>query len=125
MDTKKDLKQPMLEDASFFHRHKLLVMLISVIVIALILTLVSVSIYSSSGAAQLDLSRPGYKSVSNKVERSTQVDQYPSTGPVTPNTIKEFLEIFSKQSGKTRSVDAFSGDPLNPEVLVFGSSEDN
>ena len=107
----------------FFERHKILVLLISVIIISIVLTVISVSIYSSSGAAQLDLSRPGYRDVSDKVERSTKFEQYSSTGPVTPNTIQEFLDTFSKQSERTRSVDAFSGDPLNPEVLVFGSSE--
>lgn len=111
------------EPLSFWREHRISLLLVMAITLALTLTIVSVFLYNSSGAAQLDLSRPGYRAVSNKVERDTEIDRYSSSGPVTDGTIKEFIELYEKQADRAKSVDAFSGDPLNPEVLIFGSSE--
>ena len=112
------------ETLGFWQQHRLSLLLLSAIVIAVLLTILSVYLYTSSGAAQLDLSRPGYRAVSDKVERGADIDQYSSTGPVTDKTIKEFIDSYKKQSDKAKSVDAFSGDPLNPEVLVFGATSE-
>ena len=49
------------EDAAFWGRHRLALLLVGTVVVALILTVVSMIIYNYSGAAQLDLSRPGYQ----------------------------------------------------------------
>lgn len=122
-----DPKVPILptkeEIPPFWTQHRLSILLISSILIALILTIISVALYNNSGAAQLDLSRPGYRAVSDKVERTSDIDRYSATGPVTPKTVQEFLDLYGKQAKKAQGVDAFSGDPLKPEVLVFGSSE--
>lgn len=117
------LPAPLVESVGFWENHRLSLLLIIAISIAIILTVFSVSLYTSSGAAQLDLSRPGYRAVSDKVEREDKDGQYSAVGPVTPNSINEFTEMYDNRSGKVTGVDAFSGDPLNPEVLVFGSKQ--
>ncbi len=109
------------EDLSFWDRHRLSLLLILTILIALTLTVVSVAIYNSSGAAQLDLSRPGYRSVSDQVERTDSIDTYKATGSVNKDTIQEFMKLYDAQASKAKAVDAFNGDPLNPEVLEFGA----
>ena len=106
---------------TFWQKHRISLLIIMTVTISIILTVMSVSIYNNSGAAQLDLSRPGYRAVSDKVDHDLEIDQYSSSGPVTDKTIKEFIETYKKQADKAKAVDAFSGDPLNPEVLVFGS----
>ena len=116
------LLPPRVEPPAFWERHRLTLLLVLSASIALVLTIVSVILYTNSGAAQLDLSRPGYRAVSDKVERNSEIDQYSSIGPVTDKTIQEFIKLYKTQAGKAKAVDAFSGDPLNPEVLVFGSS---
>ena len=85
------------------------------------MTTISVIMYNSSGAAQLDLSRPGYLSVSDQVVETDQIDTYSSTGPVNEESIKEFMKLYDEQAAKAKKVDAFNGDPLNPEVLEFGT----
>lgn len=110
------------EPLSFWDKHRLSLLLIITVVIALVMTSISVVIYNSSGAAQLDLSRPGYRSVSDKVEETDQIDAYSATGPVNKDTIEAFVKLYDDQATKTKKVDAFNGDPLNPEVLEFGSS---
>lgn len=105
----------------FWDRHRLSLLLIITVAIALLMTTVSVIIYNSSGAAQLDLSRPGYRSVSDQVERNDAIDGYSASGAVNKETIEEFMELYDKEAAKAKAVDAFNGDPLNPEVLEFGT----
>lgn len=109
------------EDLSFWDRHRLSLLLIITIIVAITLTIISVAIYNSSGAAQLDLSRPGYRSVSDQVERADTINTYSSTGSVNKDTIQEFMDLYDSQASKAKKVDAFNGDPLNPEVLEFGA----
>lgn len=102
---------------TFWMRHRLSLLLIITVLIACTLTVVSMIIYTQSGAAQLDLSRPGYKSVSNQVELDDTTDAFSASGPIDTSIVEEFIETYGKQVEKAKSVDAFNGDPLNPEVL--------
>lgn len=109
------------EELSFWDKHRLSVLLAGTVMIALVMTIVSVVIYNTSGASQLDLSRPGYLSVSDQVEKTDTIDTYSSSGAVNKDTIEAFMELYDAQAKKAKAVDAFNGDPLNPEVLEFGT----
>lgn len=109
---------------SFWDRHRISLLLILTVGITIVMTSVSVIIYNSTGAAQLDLSRPGYRSVSGKVEKTDAIDTYSSSGPVNKDTVTEFMKLYDAQAQKAKAVDAFNGDPLNPEVLEFGVPSD-
>jgi len=109
------------DELSFWGKHRLSLLLIGTVSIALVMTVVSVAIYNTSGAAQLDLSRPGYLSVSDQVEKTDSIDTYSSSGAVNKDTIEEFIKLYDAQAKKAKAVDAFNGDPLNPEVLEFGT----
>ena len=103
---------------SFHAKHKLLLLIILVVGIAIALVFVSMSLYSSSGAAQLDLSRPGYRAVSNQVindQADTAV--YPASGPIDQKALNDFRTLYDKQSGKIKAVDAFGNDPLSDQSL--------
>ncbi len=104
-------------DDGYWSRHRLVLLLVSTVSVSLVLTIVGVVLYAASGAAQLDLSRPGYQSVSSQVDRETKIDEYAAFGTVNEQSINEFIELYEAQSKKATSVDAFNGDPLNPEVL--------
>ena len=108
------------EELTFWAAHRFLVLIIGTIIISIVLVSVSVVLYNVSGSAQLDLSRPGYKSVSDKVDRNDTVTEYSAFGPVNKTTINEFTGIYDKQAQKAKAVDAFNGDPLNPDVLESG-----
>jgi hypothetical protein len=76
------------------------------------------NIYYSSGAAQLDLSRPGYKGVrSQAVNSDSDFQNYSNTGPINQSAISEFKLLYGQQAEKTKAVDAFGGDPLNLDAL--------
>lgn len=104
---------------SFWARHRFFLLVIATIVISMILVVISLVVYNVSGSAQLDLSRPGYQSVSNQVNREDKIDGYSPIGPMNINAINDFIEQYDEQAAKAKSVDAFNGDPLNPETLEF------
>ena len=83
------------------------------------MTVISIVIYNLSGSAQLDLSRPGYRSVSSQVVREDKTGEFGTTGAVSRSVIEEFIDLFDENGDRAKSVDAFSGDPLNPETLEF------
>lgn len=88
------------------------------ILVAFVLVLISMYMYNSSGAAQLDLSRPGYVSVrSQAISDDGDFKNYSSTGTIDQSSITEFKTLYASQAQKTKAVDAFGGDPLSPDAL--------
>jgi len=110
------------ETITFWDKHRISLLLILTVLIALTLTVVSMFAYNASGTAQVDLSRPGYLSVSDQVDREDKITEYSSFGSVNKDSINEFIKLYDEQAAKAKAVDAFNGDPLNPEVLEFGTS---
>jgi len=108
------------EGMSFVEKHRFSFLLILVVLIALTLTGVSMFAYNASGTAQLDLSRPGLESVSDKVDKTDKANEFSSFGPVNKDSIRDFTKLYDEQAAKAKAVDAFNGDPLNPEILEFG-----
>ena len=109
---------------TFFKNNQIYVLIIGSIVISLFLTSVSLWLYVASGTQQLDLSRPGYKSVQDKVKRDLISDSYPANGPMSIEEIKKFNKLYGAELDKINKGDAFSGDPLNPENLGLNVNED-
>jgi hypothetical protein len=110
------------EELSFWGKHRFLLLIVLTIAMAIVMTCISIIMYNVSGTAQLDLSRPGYQSVSDQVDTDNTIDDYSAFGPVNKTTVDEFTKIYDEQANKAKAVDAFSGDPLNPEVLILGTS---
>lgn len=107
---------------TFWGEHRFILLIGSVIVVSIILTIISMFIYTSSGAEQLDLSRPGFIPSKNESVDTDKVTEYSSTGPVNADAIKEFQKLYDAQVDSNAKVDAFGGDPLNPDVLEAPSS---
>lgn len=123
MDEPHKTPETPVEPTSFIAEHRFVLLLAIAVVISIGLTIVSMTLYAVSGTAQLDLSRPGYQSVSNKVDKETKIDTYSASGSVNKDTIQEFMKLYDEQSKKAKAVDAFNGDPLNPELLVPDGSD--
>jgi hypothetical protein len=110
------------EDLSYWGQHRFLLMISMSIIIALTLVGISMTLYVTSGAAQLDLSRPGYRAVSDQVvSGDTSFENYSATGDINQDTLNEFRALYEKQADKAKAVDAFNGDPLNPDVLELSA----
>jgi len=111
-------ENPEFESLGFWSKHRYLLLILSSVVVAMGLVLISMALYFSSGAAQLDLSRPGYSSVADQVDNSARDFQaFSAFGSVDQEVIDEFETIFTEQATKATEVKAFSGDPLSPAAL--------
>ena len=119
MEDQPKIEQPE-EELTFREQHRFMLLIAATIVIAIILVIVSIILYNVSGSAQLDLSRPGYQSVSDQVDRDDTITEYSAFGPVNKDSVEEFTKLYDEQATKAKAVDAFNGDPLNPEVVEFG-----
>jgi len=109
-------------ELSFWDKHRFLLLIAITIAIALFLVGVSMALYASSGAAQLDLSRPGYRAVSSQaVNSDSDFKNYSPFGQLDKAALDEFNALYSKQASKAKAVDAFSGDPLDPDALEISA----
>jgi len=103
---------------SFRARHSFLLFIVVSILIASVVIVISMIMYNGSGAAQLDLSRPGYVNVrSQATTNGDDFQMYSSTGVISKDVIVEFKALYDSQAQKIKVVDAFGGDPLSPDAL--------
>lgn len=102
----------------FYGDHRFLAMIILSIIIATVLVSISITIYYTDGAAQLDLSRPGYKEVRSKVvDNDDSFSDFSASGSISKTVIGDFRTLYNQQATKAKAIDAFGSDPLNPNVL--------
>ncbi|MFZ1258605.1 MAG: hypothetical protein WAQ25_03990 [Candidatus Saccharimonas sp.] len=110
--------------ASAWQRHRFFGLVAVVIMIASFLVSVSLGLYNSSGAAQLDLSRPGYQDVRDQAGRDTTDLNYPASGPLTKQAFSEFMSLYDEQVKKATTVDSYSATALAEESLhLLGPSQ--
>lgn len=109
---------------SFAGRHRLFVAITGAVTIALIMTAISMSLYVSSGAQVLDLSRPGYEDVRQAINDSEfETDTFPQEGPVTPAVIDDFTTLYNKNRLELGQIDDFSSPtPLSDKSLQLEDS---
>lgn len=113
-------EQELVKEASQLGRwqqHKFLLLVGITIVIALVLVIISLQLYNSSGAAQLDLSRPGYKSVRSQVSYGSEFTGFPSSGPLDKEAIDSFRSLYSEKLKEATALDSFGGDVLSDKAL--------
>ena len=110
-----------------WQRHRFLLLIILVIFISAVLVGVSMSLYNSSGAAQVDLSRPGYQSIQREASRGMVEDSFPSTGKLDTKAFDQFDKMYSSHAKRVVGVDSFDPKALdmdNLQLLVQPSPTD-
>lgn len=108
------------EDAAHpkWAKYRFIVLITASIVIALTLVSVSMSLYSSSGTAQLDLSRPGYKSVRGQVQPDTDdYSAFSASGPINSTELNKFQKMYDAKLKDATSVEVFTSNVLSDEAL--------
>jgi hypothetical protein len=98
-------------------QHRFMLLITATILISLFLVAVALALYASSGAAQLDLSRPGYVSVRNQAVRSDSFDGYPATGTIDKAALDKFRTLYDKQAEQATNVDSFGGNVMSDQAL--------
>ena len=100
-----------------WQQHKFFVLVAGVILLSTFLVSVSLSLYNSSGAAQLDLSRPGYQEVRKQATPDNTTKTFPSTGALDKKALDSFTTLYSEQSAKVTSAQGFDAAALSEESL--------
>jgi len=104
-------------------KYRFMIMIATSVVVAFVLVVIAMSLYNASGAAQVDLSRPGYKTVkAESITGDNNLQRYPNTGAITQSTIDDFKKIYDQQVSHIKTADAFGGDPLSPESLGISAT---
>lgn len=101
---------------SYLLRHQFLVAMALVVGITTVLTTISMTLYIQSGASGLDLSRPGFVSSRDDLQKDSST-QFKSTGELNESDIKTFREIFERQRTILNSLSDFDDDAISDESL--------
>jgi len=106
-------------------RHQFTVAIALVIGVGILMTTISMYLYTSSGALQLDLSRPGYESVRDDINKDSKKD-FSSFGPIDAGTLEDFQKLYSSQRSQLNSISEFNDDTLSDDTLgVMSTSMQN
>ena len=100
-----------------WERHRFLLLIGVVIAISMMMVSVALSLYNSSGAAQLDLSRPDYQDVRNQAKRDMTSTNFPSTGKLDSKAFESFNKLYQERTGKVISVESFDSTALSEDSL--------
>jgi len=101
--------------------HRFLLLVAGTIVVSLFLVGVALALYASSGTAQLDLSRPGYKSVRDQAVKSDTFDGFPTSGPIDKGSIDQFRTLYQKEAGQLDE-SSFGGSVMSDQALSIDDS---
>ena len=105
------------DSMSVWQRHRFFVLIAGVIVISFVMIIIGMYIYNTSGAAQVDLSRPGYKSVQAEASRQGVTDAYSATGDLTADDFDEFNKMYDEHSRQVVGVESFDPEALSNDTL--------
>lgn len=94
-------------------RFALVYMIAGAIAISIVLVVISMWLYGRSGAAQLDLSRPGYQEVRAKAQQTKQFDGFAGTGKLDEESLKQFDALYREQQKTIRN----QSNGFSPAVL--------
>jgi hypothetical protein len=118
-------EEELIADAKLLTRwqqHKFMVLVGATIIISLILVGISLWLYSSSGAMQLDLSRPGYQSVRDQANNSDDFVGFPSSGTIDKAALEEFRKLYNEELEEATAIESFGGDVLSDSSLGLATT---
>ena len=96
-----------------FERNRFLVMLGGVVLISLVLVSIAMSLYNSSGAAQLDLSGPRYVDVRDKVVDDKSSATFSANGPFDQKTFDDFYKAYDEHATAIGQINGYDPSAVN------------
>lgn len=114
-----DYKHLMSEAQSMtgWRQHKFMILVLSAIAVAIFMVLVAMNLYSSSGTAQLDLSRPDYQSVRAQAGRDGEATEFSSIGGIDKSVLTDFRNKYSEKANQVIKADGFGGEAMSDAAL--------
>lgn len=99
-------------------RHRLVFAITAVVGIAIVSTVISMSLYISSGASSLDLSRPGYSQARSEV-KNVPSESFSATGDLDDKALSQFEEAFTARRTQLDGSGNFKDASLDDASLLF------
>lgn len=97
-------------------RSPFVLLIIGTIVLSLSLVSIALMLYVTSGAEQLDLSRPGYQDISKQAYKTRDVEPFSESGPMNKSVIDDFLKSYDNEVRKLTTTPGFSDDPIGESL---------
>lgn len=98
-------------------KNRFVILIVSSIAISLLLVSIALALYAWSGAAQVDLSRPGYGDIRNKVDEVEEPTAFPNSGPIDKEVLDSYEKLYDKTAAQVTSVNAFESGVLSDVAL--------
>ncbi len=105
--------------------YRLVAAIAAAVCVALVLTFVSLLLYTLTGTAALDLSRPGYEDARQKVKRETSDDTFSATGDINKAIIGDYLLRYQKTQQPLKSYDSFDPNIVSDTQLNLNDASVN
>jgi len=97
--------------------HKLILMVFGSVAVSIVLMLIALALYYSTGASQLDLSRPGYSDIREQVRNNDDYRGFSASGPINEESLEEFHKLYTEKLKEIETIDAFGNDVLSFKSL--------
>ena len=104
-----------------WQKHRFFVLIVGVILLSFVLVCIALSLYNSSGAAQIDLSRPGYQSIQKEASRGQVNDSFPSTGKLDKNAFDSFDKMYGNHTRRVVGADSFDTEALDAALVQLSA----
>ncbi len=104
-----------------WQKHRFFVLIVGVILLSFVLVCIALSLYNSSGAAQIDLSRPGYQSIQKEASRGQVNDSFPSTGKLDKNAFDSFDKMYGNHTRRVVGADSFDTQALDAALVQLSA----
>ena len=104
-----------------WQKHRFFVLIVGVILPSFVLVCIALSLYNSSGAAQIDLSRPGYQSIQKEASRGQVNDSFPSTGKLDKNAFDSFDKMYGNHTRRVVGADSFDTQALDAALVQLSA----
>lgn len=98
-------------------RHRLVALIGMVVVLAFLMTSISMTLYVTSGASSLDLSRPGYVQARSEVKDDTVSKSFPSIGPLNRAEYDKYKALFDEQQKTIKNLSSYEPGPIDDVSL--------
>lgn len=101
-----------------WRQHRFLVMVGGVIVVSLVLVSIALGLYYTSGAWQVDVSRPAYKSIQKEASQNEKsTDVFSATGALNESAFEEFNAMYDRRASRVTDTNSFDPTPMTDESL--------
>jgi len=104
-------------ELTHWESHRFFGLVVCVIVIAIFLVSVALSLYQSSGAAQLDLSRPGYSDVRKEAAQGESTVSYPANGTLDERSLADFRKLYGDRMNRATATRSFDPAAMSDDSL--------